>query len=78
MHRTISHIYNWHDVSCRTEIVYKESMSESGLKNIDRMRKYMNVGKIVGPLFILVFTLGHIIVLICEYFRPDKVTAKTL
>jgi len=69
-HSTIASLYNWRDVSSRTEVVYNNAMAEPVLKSHERMQRYLKVGVIVGPLFILVFALGQIIIRLCNWSLP--------
>jgi len=69
-HSTIATLYNWRDVSSRTEVVYQDAMAEPVLKSRERMQRYLKVGAIVGPLFILVFALGQIIIRLCNWHLP--------
>ena len=66
-------MYNWRDVTARTEVVYDRALSEPSLTNPERIRRYLSIGWIVGPLFVLVFTLGKVIMAVCDYLRPRKV-----
>lgn len=72
-HERISAMYNWRNVTARTEIVYEKAMQGPYLTTGQRMRRYLRIGGIVGPLFVLVFVLGKIILWISEYFTPTDV-----
>lgn len=73
-HKKISHWYNWRDITRRTELVYDSAQHEIPLKDVERLRSYLRVGWMVGPLFCLVFALGRLIMTLCQYLLPSEVS----
>lgn len=73
-HETIASIYNWRDVSRRTEIVYDAVESQPSFTDSERMAVYLRIGWLVGPLYCLVLGLARIIMWLCDYFLPRDVS----
>lgn len=72
-HAIISSLYNWRDVTRRTEAVYDKIVTTPTLTDGQRMQRYLKFGRIVGPLFCLLLGLARIILWICEKFAPKHV-----
>ncbi|CAG7837319.1 unnamed protein product [Allacma fusca] len=71
-HRKIALWYNWRDVARRTEVVYNSAINEPCPKDIERLRRYMKIGWLVGPLVCLLFALGRIVITFCRLYLPTK------
>jgi len=72
-HAIISSLYNWRDVARRSEAVYDGIVDAVTLTDSQRMRRYLKIGRIVGPLFCLVLGLARIIMWMCERLVPRHV-----
>ncbi len=74
-HERIAFMYNWREVTARTEVVYDRAIREPPITNMDRIERYLRIGWIVGPLFVLLFALGKIIISVCSFLRPQEVSS---
>ena len=73
-HEKIALCYNWRDISRRTEMVYNTAVNTGSLKDTERLKRYMEMGCLVGPLVCLLFALVKIILQLCRIFIPEHVS----
>lgn len=72
VHNEVKGMYSWEKVARRTEKVYQEALKCTQLAFVERIRVYMTVGPLAGPLAILFAVLDYTMWLILEWVQPRK------
>ena len=71
-HKEVRHMYSWHQVAERTEIVYDKIMKTKPLPLMERLKNYNSSGIVAGKIFCLMAILDFLIWRILEWFLPRK------
>ncbi len=70
MHAEVAKMYNWVDVSKRTEEVYQRVSQQPRLPFIERLRRYYGSGPWAGKLNCAIATLHLLWLLLLEWLQP--------
>eukprot|EP00698_Gefionella_okellyi_P021358 TRINITY_DN6902_c0_g3_i1.p1 TRINITY_DN6902_c0_g3~~TRINITY_DN6902_c0_g3_i1.p1 ORF type:complete len:435 (+),score=46.82 TRINITY_DN6902_c0_g3_i1:461-1765(+) len=71
-HAAVRDMYNWADVTRRTEIVYDTVASHEVPPLIERLRRYYGCGKWAGKLFVALASLDFLLWRFIEWWRPRE------
>lgn len=69
-HAELKEMYNWPDVAERTVIVYDSIMASPPVPLIERFRRFFGVGRIYGPIAVIIMAIFHFMVCALEMVAP--------
>uniref|UniRef100_A0A2P2I2S8 phosphatidylinositol N-acetylglucosaminyltransferase n=1 Tax=Hirondellea gigas TaxID=1518452 RepID=A0A2P2I2S8_9CRUS len=74
MHSVMRCLYTWPDVARRTETVYRSVVDREPQQRCfaDRVTKYRSVGAVAGLFMVILVAVQGILLLICQYIRPQQ------
>lgn len=70
VHNQVKEMYSWEKVARRTEKVYGEALKSRKLTFVERIRAYMTVGPLAGPLSVLFAVVDYAVWLLLEWVQP--------